>query len=632
MKYGAADGKSPVPLFDPQFYRQNNPDISVECLDLYSHYKSGKNCERLRPSKWFDPVFYMVQVEADERRGMTPLEHYLKRGVYQHRYTDKRVAALPVKPIISVIVPVYNVNSHFLNNCIRSVLYQTYPHWELCLADDCSTDPHVRPLLRDWENKDERIKVVYLQKNSGISEATGRAVELAIGEYFAFLDNDDELAPDALYHVVGELHRTGADLVYSDEDLIGDDGSVFSTFYKPDYNPELLLCHNYITHLLVTSAELFRKSGGCLKEMDGAQDYDLVLKLSAMAARVYHIDLVLYHWRASETSTSINHRQKQYADLAGKRALEAALERMDRKGDIVQTDWKFYYQSRFKIDTAPLVSIISVWQDNIYDGVNWIESLCKQTTYSNYEIFIVLAAEEDYQAGFADRMRKVDSRVRTIFIPDCDSRTACHNSAFEHTSGEFVAFISPDIEICSSGWLEGLLQLAQFEDIGFAGGAIVSDKGAGEFSTVPDIANKSPEYYLQWMADCSQHMNGLQCSQEIMLVTGELCLVRRDRFKKFGGLKAEKFPYLFAFADLSMKFRDYGLRNIYSAICKAERVSPSGPNREAITDPLEMVREHDDFQASWRSVLQAGDPFYNSGCYREKNISDEQFKRWYSGI
>jgi len=153
MKYGAADGKSPVPLFDPQFYRQNNPDISVECLDLYSHYKSGKNCERLRPSKWFDPVFYMVQVEADERRGMTPLEHYLKRGVYQHRYTDKRVAALPVKPIISVIVPVYNVNSHFLNNCIRSVLYQTYPHWELCLADDCSTDPHVRPLLRDWENK-----------------------------------------------------------------------------------------------------------------------------------------------------------------------------------------------------------------------------------------------------------------------------------------------------------------------------------------------------------------------------------------------------------------------------------------------------------------------------------------------
>ncbi len=627
--YGVNEGKSPVPVFDPHFYRLNYPDIPAEHKDLYFHYLCDKRYEFERPSKWFDPVFYMDQVSIEERRGMTPLEHYLKKGVYERRYTDGRVAALTEKPLISVIVPVYNVKSHYLNNCIRSVLYQTYPHWELCLADDCSTDPHVRTLLGDWEKKDDRIKVVYLQKNRGISGATGRAAELATGEYLAFLDNDDELTLDALYHVVTALARTDADLVYSDEDLIGDDGNIFSTFYKPDYNPELLRCHNYITHLLVSSAVLFKESGGCLKEMDGAQDYDLVLKLSAMATRVHHIDLVLYHWRASETSTNINHLQKQYADFAGKRAVEEALKRMGREGDVVQTDWKFYYQSSFEICGTPLVSIITVWQNNVYGGVSWIESLCRQTTYINYEILVVLTVEEDWPAEVVDKMSEVDSRVRIVFPPDCGSLTAFYNSALEHISGEYVAFVSPSIEICSPGWLASLLQFVQFEDTGFVGGAITGGTDAGELSTVPNVASESSEYYLQWLAGSSQHMNGMQCSQEIMMVTGELCLVRRSHLKKCGGLDAEGFPHLFAFADLSLTFRDFGLRNIFAATCEVERVSFSSPNGDETMNNLKIVRERDQFQDRWRSVLQDGDPFYNPGCYREKNISDEQFKSWY---
>jgi glycosyltransferase involved in cell wall biosynthesis len=632
VKYGAAAGKSPVALFDPFFYRQNNPGISAECLDLYTHFQSGKKFERLKPSKWFDPVFYLDQIPVHERDGMTPLEHYLIKGVHEQQYTDERVAVLPEKPLISIIVPVYNVNSRFLNNCIRSVLYQTYPHWELCLADDCSTDPHVRPLLKDWENKDDRIKVVYLQKNSGISEATGSAVELSTGEYLAFLDNDDELTSDALYQVIDALNNTGADLFYSDEDLIGDDGTVFSTFYKPDFNPELLLCHNYITHLLVTSADLFARSGGFLKEMDGAQDYDLVLKLSTMAAKVHHIDLVLYHWRASETSTSVNHQQKQYADSAGKRAVEWALERTGRKGDVLQTDWKFYYEPRFTLKSTPLVSIISVWRDNNHDGVSWIESLCRQTTYPDFEILVVLPVEGDHWEGIEDRIREVDSRIQIISLEDYESPTALYNNAFAHISGEYAAFVSPNVEIFSSGWIEGLLQFAQFEDAGFVGGTIAAGKGTSELSTVPDIANESPEYYLQWLAGCSPHMNGLQCSQEIMLVTGEFCFVRGSYFKKFGGLEAEMFPHLFSFADLSLKFRECGLRNIYSASCRAERVSLPAFNGEEIADSSKTGREQDVFQTRWRRVLQAGDPFYNPGCYREKNVSDEQFRSWSLGV
>jgi len=563
---------------------------------------------------------------------MTPLEHYLKKGVYEGRYTDERVADLPEKPIISVIVPVYNVEPHFLNNCIRSVLYQTYPHWELCLADDCSTDPHVRPLLMDWEKEDDRIKVIYLEKNSGISEATSRAVELASGEYLAFLDNDDELALEALYHVAEELHRTGAELIYSDEDLIGEDGSRFSAFYKPDYNPELLLCHNYITHLLVTSADLFARSDGFLKEMDGAQDYDLVLKLSSKASRVHHIARVLYHWRASETSTSINHQQKKYADIAGKRAVEKALEQMKREGEVFQTEWKFYYQPRFQLQTAPLVSIISILQDNIHDGVVWLESLCSQTAYTHFEIAVVLTGDEGTLTEAGDKMSAIDSRVRVIFLPESDSRATLYNRAAKSAKGEYLSFISPDIEFCDPGWLDNLLQFSQFEDIGFVGGRIVPNKGDEELlSTVPDVNNDSPGYYLQWLADCSQHMNGLHCSQEVMLLTGELCLVRRSHFEKCDGLETENFPRLFPFADLCIKFRRQSLRNIYAAACEARRTRLLADQWQATGNGHKIVEEQVLFQNRWKSVLKTGDPFYNPGCYRDKGISNEQFDHWYSG-
>jgi len=633
MKYGAANGKSPIFLFDPSFYRQNNSGIHVDCLDVYTHYQSGKRYERLRPSKWFDPAFYMEQVTEDEMSGLTPLEHYLEKGVYERRYTDKRVFNLREKPVISVIVPVYNVNPHYLNNCIRSVLYQTYPYWELCLADDRSTDSHVRPLLRGWEKRDERIKVVYLGKNCGISEATTNAAELTSGKYLAFLDNDDELTLDALYHVVEAMQRTGAEVVYSDEDLIGDDGTVFSTFYKPDYNAELLLCHNYITHLLVVSANLFEKSGGFLKERDGAQDYDLILKLAALAHKVDHIPRVLYHWRASETSTSINHQQKHHADRAGRCAVENALQRMGREGEVLQTDWKFYYQVKFNRNTTPFVSIILVWQDNICKGVGWLESLCRLTTYSAFEILVVLSESEELQVEKVAEMRGVDSRVRVIFLPESYSQAAFYNSAVNHAAGEYLAFVSSDIQVSCSGWLEALLQFAQFDDTGFVGGHIKAAKNVGFLlSTVPDVTNESSEYYLQWLSGSSQHMNGLQCSQEILSVTGELCLARKSHFEKCSGLDMEAYPYLYAFADLSLKYREYGLRNIYAATCLAQRTRSSVHTRKNYADDKKIILEQGVFQDRWRSVLQAGDPFYNPGCYREKGISDEQFYHWYLGV
>ena len=296
--------------------------------------------------------------------------------------------SLPIKPVLSIIVPVYNVSSFHLNNCIRSVLYQSYPHWELCLVDDCSSKSHVRPLLEQWVEKDSRIRVAYLQENSGISVASNKAVSLATGEYLAFLDNDDELAAECLSKLVQVINEDNADLYYTDEDLIGEDGTQFRVFYKPDFNSQLLLGHNYITHFVLVRKSLFDKVGGFSSAKDGAQDFDLVLKLSEQAKGIIHIPEVLYHWRASESSTSINHEQKSYADEAGRASVEDALQRRDIQGRVDTTDWKFFYSVRRKLEVFPVISVVIIHRQDI-DFRSWLLQLVQNSSYPAVEFIVI---------------------------------------------------------------------------------------------------------------------------------------------------------------------------------------------------------------------------------------------------
>jgi glycosyltransferase involved in cell wall biosynthesis len=626
--YGAAEGKTPLPLFDPHFYRADNPDISSRCMDLFSHYMAGDNAEITRPSEWFDPVFYRRNYMTGKNGEALPLVHYLEHGVFAGNYTDERVAGLAGKPLISIIVPVYNVEVRYLNNCIRSVLHQAYPHWELCVADDCSTKSHVRPLLENWQRRDSRIKVVFLNENRGIAGATAEAIKMAEGDYFAFLDNDDELTVDALYQVVKALLESGADLLYSDEDLIGDDGTCFNTFYKPDYNRELLLCHNYITHLLVVSRTLYRSSGGVRSAMDGAQDYDLVLKLCQLAERVHHIPAVLYHWRASETSTSINHQQKSYADPAGRKAVERALGRLGRKGEVLPTEWNFFYNPHYFLKGNPDVSIIVTWNEVGSDPRDWIEYLCRKTNYQKFEIILLLTENNKEDKQKVNQMKE-KRRIQYLFFSDNDTAAARLNLAVSRATGEYLLFTDGGFSVSFKGWLDSLLGVAQFDDIGFVTGR-VETREKKEISRVPEHRNNSPAYYLQWITGCSVHMNGLQCSQQVLMVSGEFCLVRKNLFKQFEGIKEELFPGLFGLCDLSLEMHHRGLKNVYSAGCGLfiKKTVFSGYEKAG---QAEMIKERTRFQEKWSAVLRSGDPYYNPGCYREAGLADSEFEHWYLG-
>ncbi len=281
--YGAAAGKSPLPVFDPHYYCSQLDDGAPVPADPLLHYLCVGEGAGIAPNPQFDPSFYRSCLR-DEQEEESILAHYLRQGVFSRCELNPKIASQENKPVVSIVVPVYNPRAAFLRNCIRSVLYQSYPHWQLWLVDDCSSTGGTRDILSDWAARDERINCIFNAHTRGISGATQIGADKCTGDYLGFLDHDDELASDCLLRVVEEINRSGAEFLYTDEDLIGDDGSRHAVFNKPGFNRALLYSHNYITHFIAVARNLFVSAGGFDSRYDGAQDYDLVLRLTDRAS------------------------------------------------------------------------------------------------------------------------------------------------------------------------------------------------------------------------------------------------------------------------------------------------------------------------------------------------------------
>ena len=620
VDFGVKEGKSPSPLFDLNFYGKTYG--VEESDDLFVHYLTTGITENNKPCAWFDPIFYQKRYRLAENASMSPLQHYFSIGLKQHHYPNALLESLPSKPVISIVVPAYNVSAFHLNNCIRSVLFQSYPNWQLCLADDCSSEPHVRPLLEWWATQDDRIEVCFLEKNQGISGATNAAATLATGDYLGFLDNDDELAVECLATIVQMINQQEADLYYTDEDLIGEDGSRFSVFFKPDYNAELLLSHNYITHFVLVRKSLFERVGGLAGNRDGAQDFDLMLKLSEQADNIVHIPEVLYHWRASETSTSINHEQKSYADEAGRAAVEDALRRRKIAGRVEETDWKFYYAVRRTLSDTPHVSVVILYRKDM-DFVHWFTALYASSKYPAVEFCIVIEKEMSEDLSAIQSME----RVHVVAVSKEDGTAIRYNNAAASCDTSFLLFLEAGLQIRTEQWLEQLLGHCLEQSVAAVGGVRLETESDNLVATVPDIANESPSYYARFLQDCSRHMNGLQWSQEVCALSWELMLTEKTRFMELGGFDSKNFPSLFADSDYCLRLREAGHRLIYSPIL----CSQAGELSISMDSDLSVFEEKLQFQQQWKDFLQAGDPFYNPGLVTEAGIDPSAFTNWYCG-
>jgi glycosyltransferase involved in cell wall biosynthesis len=624
--FGCHEKKSPSPLFDAVFYAKT---YAIEdCADLFGHYLNNAENQDRQPCSWFDPGFYRQTYLAGQQVQVSPLHHFLETGLANRLYPNREVQQLPEKPIISVVVPVYNVDPAHLNSCIRSVLYQSYPHWELCLADDRSTDPRIGPLLAEWMASDNRIKVTSLAENSGISAATNAAAGLAGGSWLAFLDNDDELSPDALQVVAARINRTPGDLYYSDEDLVGADGRRFSIFRKPGFNGELLLCHNYITHWVVTKKALYDQVGGCDSAFDGAQDLDLFLKLAERAASIVHIPQVLYHWRASLASTSINHDQKTYADQAGRTAVAAALARRGESAEVLFTDLKFYYRAKRKVGSELLVSVIVVCNHEEGALIPWLTALLAAPGYKLGQLLLLVTNPTlGNLAASLGRAQGIDTTW--LLIPDDLGPVRAYDMALELSTCDLIAFVTTPAMV-GDGWLASLVEYGQLPDVGVVGGRIDYPPGHPELVTpIPDCQIAAPGYYARFLSDCSVLMNGGHCPQEVLFVNGGLCLIKTALLRAVGGLNTTDFPHLFAFHDLCFRLRCHGKKNIYTPYCRAAITADDGGGRRATATDLrhEQLR----FREKWFDLLSQGDPFYNTGILTDSGRSVEEFKTWLTG-
>ncbi len=607
FEYGAAEGCRPSPFFDPFFYRSRHLDAHSSLLEAFLHYAAEGAAKGHRPNALFDPDHYCLQLTAEEREGMTgALLHYTRHGIKKGLYPCREVAELSRKPQISILVPVYNTEANQLWRCVHSVLSQPYPHWQLCLVDDGSSAPHVWPQLEAFARSDARIRVDRLTRNGGIAMATNRAAALAQGDYLAFLDHDDELAPDALYQVACAINAQDPDLLYSDEALVNLESRHLDTLYKCALNRELLRSHNHLMHFFVARRELFAAVGGLDPACDGAQDYDLALKLTDVSDKVLHIPKILYHWRAHATSSSIHHEQKHYADEAGRRALQAALGRQRLQAEAQTTELRFFYRAR---RTLPQDALISVWID---ESTATVAESC-----------------------WLDCSAVPGNRVEWPAREENGSETGAlrphlgRNAAAQRATGDYLCFLGSALQALRPDPLAALLEYAQDQRVGMAGGWLeLPESPHRHRGSIPDLANASPLYYAAFVRDVSVHHNRFHCAQYAWALQEGICMIRRRLFLDAGGYDPAFHTLVFAHLDLCFRLRGQGLSLVYTPYAAAGLLKDPPPASEWLE---EAEADRRLLQQRWHNTLAAGDPWYNQAMLAAQAIDEAAFARWLCG-
>lgn len=519
-------------------------------------------------------------------------------------------------PLISIVMPVYNTQRHYIEEAIGSVRAQIYQHWELCIADDASTEPHIRERLEHYRQLDKRIKVVYRPDNGHIAHASNSALELATGEWVAMLDHDDLLRPHALYEVAAEINRhADATVIYSDEDKIDADGRRFDPFFKPDYSPEMLLTMNYLNHLTVHRTHLVREAGGWRTGFEGSQDYDLNLRIleCVQPSTVRHIPKILYHWRAIQGSTAISLAEKPYTWEVGRRAIREHLQRTGIAATVEPAPATPFYRVRPAIHhPAPMVSLIIPTRDGVDHLRKCIESIRSKTTYRPYEIIIVDNGSTDPEAlDYLASIARLDEV--TILRHDAPfNYSAINNMAVKQAKGSIVGLINNDIEVISPEWLSEMVSWTSLPQIGCVGAKLIygneTVQHAGVILGLGGVAGHSHKHADR---NTPGYAYRLRVSQNLSAVTAACLLVRKDIYEEVGGLDETHLKVAFNDVDFCLKVREAGYRNLWTPF--AELYHHESLSRGAEDNPEKLARfksEVRTMQSRWGEKLLV-DPYYS---------------------
>lgn len=515
-------------------------------------------------------------------------------------------------PKISVVVPVYNPPAEFLEAMIASVREQTYPNWELCLADGASTASHVRPILEKAAAADSRIKVVFLEANGGIVGNSNAAVELATGDFVALLDHDDTLAPFALFQVVYAANaHPDADFLYSDEDKLDTRGDRVEPNFKPDWSPETLRSRNYICHLTVLERGLLSRVGGFRPGFDGSQDYDLVLRATEQARQIVHIPQVLYHWRMHAQSTAFAKGSKNYAYDAGKRAVADHLRRTGVDASVHDGPILGTYQVIHHLRAQPLVSVIIPNKDQPEMLARCVDSLAR-SSYANYEVLIVEngSTRPETHAYYAELRKQPHARVLEWTKPF--NYAAVNNFAASHARGELLLFLNNDTEAINPDWLEAMVKLAVQPGVGAVGAKLYyADDTIQHAGIVVGMGGVAGHSHLFYPRHAGGYMQRLRITQNVAAVTAACLLMPRAVFGQVGGFD-EGFVLAFNDVDLCLAVLKAGHRVVWTPDAELYHLESKTRGYEDTAEKqARFKREYDLFHLKWGAFLKAGDPYYS---------------------
>ena len=516
----------------------------------------------------------------------------------------------PVK--ISVVVPIYRTPEVFLRQMIESVTEQTYPHWQLCIADGSGDVSGTKPVVEEYLS-DSRIKYHVLEKNLGIADNTNAAIAMADGGYIALFDHDDLLTEDALYEVAQKIKETGADLVYTDEDKVTADLSErYQPNFKPDFNLDLLRANNYICHLLVVKSTLVHEVGGQKKEFDGAQVHEFLFRCVEKAEEIAHIPKVLYHWRVHKASTADNPLSKKYAYDAGKRAVLDHIHRCGEEAEVTDTKFPGFYRVKYKVQGEPLVSILIPNKDERDTLKQCLDSIKEKSTYHNYEI-IIIENNSTKQETF-DYYKEIDGKdnIRVVYWKSGFNYSALNNFGYTFAKGEYILCLNNDVSVITPDWLERMIGQCQRRQVGITGVKLYyPDDTIQHAGVIVGIGGVAGAMFVGMKRERSGYLRKAILQQDLSAVTAACMMVDRGAWEAAGGFN-EDLAVAFNDIDFCLKVREAGYLVVYEPNVelyhyesKSRGYEDTPEKQKRFQGEVNYMKEH------WSHILEEGDPYYN---------------------
>ncbi|MBO5414067.1 MAG: glycosyltransferase [Bacilli bacterium] len=516
-------------------------------------------------------------------------------------------------PLISIIIPVYNIKGNLLRECLDSILSQSYTNFEICIADDASTNLETIEVLKEYERKFSKIKVIYRKENGHISEASNSALKLAKGDFIGLVDNDDVLFKDALYYVVEKLNENRKiDLIYSDEDKLDENGKRCCPHFKSDFALDTLLSINYICHFTVIRRTLVNEIGGFRSEYNGSQDYDLFLRVIDKTTNICHIPKILYHWRMLPGSTSAKSNNKSYAYIAGKRALEDYFKRNNILASVDYIPENQTYRVDYLLEKEPKISIIIQNKEDSKLFKKCLSSIYEKTNYKNYEVIINNKSCDNKVFGICKEYKEKYTNFNFIDNHKNDyDFSIMNNNIVKKVKGDYIVFLDSNIEVTDGSWLTNMVGYASRKHTGCVGVKLLFSnrliQHAGMLLGVNGISSNAYRYNFD---NNFGYFDRLSTVYNWSSVTSACLMIKKEKFLEVKGYD-EKINIAHSDVDLCLKLLEKGYSNVllpYVKLIFHETTSKRNDNALLLANKLK--EETDYLCDKWKEKILK-DKYYN---------------------